>query len=497
MLKSKKNKGITLISLVVTIVVLLILAGVTIGVLIGDNGLLNQATKAKKETEEAAKKEDENLKELDNLITQYTSNEKTGNLYEDATDIIEDQYYMIYETKLWKQKLDGYRGFILKVDSNTDYICTFGRFIILLDNEKQPLNENIDFENVTTFNTREAKYIAVSYNKNTYTQYSISKLNYGYQDGDSTTGELTGNNQLTLENCKTSLRKGEIIKFSGKLDENFESVTIGFRYSTDESGIGNKFVIDKTKISLTDTKQVEHGLNIQNDIDVEFVYLSDGKMKVTLNSNSKSFVWSIDFVKYPIGYPFATASGSMKDCKLSWNCTDLNKEIWIFGDSYLAYSPARWTYYLHQDGYDNNVLLDGFPGESGVNGRVSFANLLKFGKPKIAIWCHGMNDGTDSDGNPNSNWVKDRDVFLSLCQSNNIEPIFATIPTVPNINHEVKNKWIRESGYRYIDFANAVGANEAGTWYENMLSSDKVHPSEDGAKALYQKILTDLPEIKN
>ena len=30
-----------------------------------------------------------------------------------------------------------------------------------------------------------------------------------------------------------------------------------------------------------------------------------------------------------------------------------------------------------------------------------------------------------------------------------------------------------------------------------MLSSDKVHPSEDGAKALYQKILTDLPEIKN
>ena len=36
---AKKNKGITLIALVITIIVLLILAGVTIASLSGDNGI--------------------------------------------------------------------------------------------------------------------------------------------------------------------------------------------------------------------------------------------------------------------------------------------------------------------------------------------------------------------------------------------------------------------------------------------------------------------------
>ncbi len=36
--KKMKNKGITLIALVVTIIILLILAGVTIATLMGDNG---------------------------------------------------------------------------------------------------------------------------------------------------------------------------------------------------------------------------------------------------------------------------------------------------------------------------------------------------------------------------------------------------------------------------------------------------------------------------
>ena len=60
-LKSKKqvtnikiaSKGITLIALVITIIVLLILAGVTIATLTGDNGILNQASKAKVKTTEA------------------------------------------------------------------------------------------------------------------------------------------------------------------------------------------------------------------------------------------------------------------------------------------------------------------------------------------------------------------------------------------------------------------------------------------------------------
>ena len=52
-----KKNGITLIALVVTIIVLLILAGVSISMLTGQNGILNRAAEAKKKTEESGEKE--------------------------------------------------------------------------------------------------------------------------------------------------------------------------------------------------------------------------------------------------------------------------------------------------------------------------------------------------------------------------------------------------------------------------------------------------------
>ena len=49
-LKYKRNDGITLIALVITIIVLLILAGISITMLTGNNSILNQATNASRET---------------------------------------------------------------------------------------------------------------------------------------------------------------------------------------------------------------------------------------------------------------------------------------------------------------------------------------------------------------------------------------------------------------------------------------------------------------
>ena len=45
-MKTKEMKGITLIALVITIVVLLILAGVSISLLLGDNGIITKAKEA-------------------------------------------------------------------------------------------------------------------------------------------------------------------------------------------------------------------------------------------------------------------------------------------------------------------------------------------------------------------------------------------------------------------------------------------------------------------
>lgn len=57
MKKSKRMSGITLIALVITIIVLLILAGVTIATLTGENGVLTKAESAKTETENASAEE--------------------------------------------------------------------------------------------------------------------------------------------------------------------------------------------------------------------------------------------------------------------------------------------------------------------------------------------------------------------------------------------------------------------------------------------------------
>ena len=69
MTKLKRNqKGITLIALVITIIVLLILAGVAISMLSGENGILTQAQQAKSKTEKASTLEQVRLAAVDALM---------------------------------------------------------------------------------------------------------------------------------------------------------------------------------------------------------------------------------------------------------------------------------------------------------------------------------------------------------------------------------------------------------------------------------------------
>lgn len=66
----KNNKGITLIALVITIIVLLILAGVSIAMLTGNNGVLTQAKNASSDTKVAEAKESVSLK-VNELVSEF------------------------------------------------------------------------------------------------------------------------------------------------------------------------------------------------------------------------------------------------------------------------------------------------------------------------------------------------------------------------------------------------------------------------------------------
>ena len=91
----KMSAGITLIALVVTIIVLLILAGISITMLSGENGILVRAGKAKKDTDYAEFMEQlqlavvsnmKNSKNLDiNTLNSYIKSNISGVTTDDAT----------------------------------------------------------------------------------------------------------------------------------------------------------------------------------------------------------------------------------------------------------------------------------------------------------------------------------------------------------------------------------------------------------------------------
>lgn len=71
-----KNSGITLIALVVTIIVLLILAGIILSMLSGNNNILNQSINARQKTIIGQENESAGLKVYENVISQYSKVEK-------------------------------------------------------------------------------------------------------------------------------------------------------------------------------------------------------------------------------------------------------------------------------------------------------------------------------------------------------------------------------------------------------------------------------------
>ena len=128
----KQERGITLIALVVTIVVLLILAGISIGMLTGENGIIGQSKEAKESTEISQEKEIVNMASV-----QAAGKDKYGNVtknnLQDALDEIAGK---------GKTSVTGDRIFtVLFNESNREYqVNTSGEFV-----------EPIDYANIYTY----------------------------------------------------------------------------------------------------------------------------------------------------------------------------------------------------------------------------------------------------------------------------------------------------------------------------------------------------------
>ena len=240
----------------------------------------------------------------------------------------------------------------------------------------------------------------------------------------------------------------------------------------------------------------EHGLKIEKFITVSIEYKPCESI-ATIVIMSVGGMFKIDVKGWygADGEVFAMfTEADAKNCKLNWSCPDFAANVWLVGDSYSGFGhAARWPYYLRRDGYLTQLSM-GYPGMNSQRGITEFKAIIDKGQPEFVMWTLGMNNG-DKEGKINADYLAATEEFLAICKERGITPILSTIPNTPKVDNRYKNEWVRNSGYRYIDFCRAVGADESVDWYPEMLSTDAIHPAASGAAALYAQALADFPEI--
>ena len=421
------------------------------------------------------------------------------------------------------QSNSDYGTVIVPVDELTHYTCNRLRYLTCLDDNLFVLQASA--QNVEEFDTiTGTKYVAATFYNADNTvdnliisagdeldpspmKYNIPWLYHPPYDVKISALEKSvyrkypfgeqynGNDQSKVLGTANSIKKGKVINFSC----DFSTFgTLHIKLQTAGGTVENDFAITSTTVTRTvdgNTRApVTHGLTIQNTIGVQIEFIPSG-LKFKIISNGAIFEQTYDYASGSVVPAYEVSDMTISNVDFAWSCKDFADGIWLFGDSYFSYGTNRWVYYLIENGYGEHCLIDGYPGETSIRAIASLKSYISLSTPKYAVWCLGMNDGSDGDA-PSSQWLTNVQEFLLLCNNNNITPVLATIPTVPTINHERKSAWVRESGYQYIDFAKAVGASTEG-WFAGMLASDGVHPTVSGAMALYHRAMTDCPQLFN
>ena len=303
-------------------------------------------------------------------------------------------------------------------------------------------------------------------------------------------------------------KKGFRVGFSGKFTGAFDKVTLQIdAYSP------NKIIVDGTNVTIQSRYNadvvVPHELTIENDLYICVVADECDSVKIIISSNgSQKTVTGAFWVTAYETFKIVNGSQAIANASLTIGCGTINHRIWVIGDSYISMdSDQRWPYYMDQNGFTDNVMFCGSSGSGREASEIWINSLLQIGAPKTILWCMGMNYTPDYERPPYlaTDWKDQVDWLMSYCVEHGIELVFGTIPSVPGAGsvtarrHEHKNQYIKESGFRYIDFAAAVGAtvDEQGnvSWSDGMLAPDGVHPSAKGAIALFNMAITSMPEL--
>ena len=166
----RKNKGITLIALVITIIILLILSGISISALT-NQGLFKNAKTAQNATEKAEAEQGQRLNEYEDEINKYLENEDEN-------------------TKTFKEKV----GKVLSTTDNTEIKDAKNNKIVVpagfkIVNGATTVDKGIVIEDVTETATKGSQFVWIPVGTITKSDGTTATITLGRYDFDSTTGK--------------------------------------------------------------------------------------------------------------------------------------------------------------------------------------------------------------------------------------------------------------------------------------------------------------------
>lgn len=363
----------------------------------------------------------------------------------------------------------------LGADSVNSYTVPAGIVFVVISDYISRGDAEIDLANVSIKTSAYVKPIPLGYMAESGSMASGDRLTLPYM-------QVKNKNRVVFNANISTLSSVKYMVGSASVEVNATNMIVTNGNGT-VTTVPHGLTIGKNITMLIETETEEYISHVR--------IASDG---FAFDYSTKFFAPSANAAQY-----VESVGSTLTECVLSWVSQNVNEPIWVFGDSYISWYNERWTYYLVQDGYDKNVMLNGFAGQGSSTAYWALYNLLKITTPKMVVWCLGMND-PDSNNAVNVTWKSIYDKILNLQKKYGFNLVLYTVPTTPTMDNTYKNAIIRTSGFRYIEADKAVRIDNAGHWVGNgteyaALAGDNVHPTVYGAKILYNRILVDLPEI--
>ena len=275
------ERGITLVALVITIVVLLILAGISISLVLGENGLISNAKEARDKTLETEKTEGESLNSTSDYIRQTVELSASEITAEDYGKVVTN--YQEDSSNIWE---------IFYADSNNIYLITRNK----TGNEGLTINGyngTSDFDGSDEF-------------KKKYPAIQAGWLNKVYAP------RLNGYEINYISTDKINMKATEYLLDSSVWNEKYktEKADWAIGASTLELFVASYNAInnEENKVTISDISEDENGYKLEEGLNKEnSIPISDDKISGMEKSNIYNHGYS-----YWLACPCSSDSNNVK-----------------------------------------------------------------------------------------------------------------------------------------------------------------------------------------